>query len=243
MISLSQEHVETLLCLPEAAPGNARLIWLGKVSRWCLLLACCAIVSAMTVEAQAEFPFQSAVPTTDSCSKDYPIPTTSVNHERALASETLIPDQISLNGKILRLGVTEEKLSRAIGANSVMIENPVERTDAQQCDYLLQLLRDHPNSMYLYRIKKMQLQHMSGIFRVTEWTLTGIGKLRAFLHSPSEGATGKSYLFLLTLNSTSIRDVKRQPGSDYVLVRPSAGQISWNVQTNSITISTSPKTR
>lgn len=122
--------------------------------------ACGATVMAMSVEAQAEFPFQSADPAIDSCSKGYPIPTTSVNHERALASETLIPDQVSLNGKILRPGV--EKLNRAIGAKSVMVESAAERTYVQQCDYLLQLLRNHPDSMYLYRIKKMQLQHRSG---------------------------------------------------------------------------------
>lgn len=238
MISRSHGH----LCFAETAPGNTQLTWWRNARKY-FLLACCAILPTMTVDVQAGSPSQSPAPATESCSKDYPIPTTSVNHERALASETLIPDQISFNGKVLRPGVTEEKLSRAIGANSITIENSAERNDAQQCDYLLQLLRDHPNSMFLYRIKKMQLQHMSGIFRVAEWTITGVGKLRVLLNSPSKDAPDKSYLFLLTLNSTSIHDVKRQPGSDYVLVRPGAGQISWNVETNSITISTSSETR
>src|SRR5258708_3742877 len=109
----------------------------------------------------------------------------------------------------------------------------------QQCDYLLELLHDHPNSMYLYRIKKIQLQHLSGVFRVAEWHLPRIGKLHVLLCRPSKDATEKSYLFLLTLDSTSIRDVKRHLGSDYVLIRSGTDRINWNVDTNSITMSTS----
>jgi len=206
-----------------------------QIIRRCLLIASLASLPATSIRA---FSAQSPVSTNDSCSKDYPVPTTSVNYEQAFASETLIPDQISVNGEILRPGVSEESLRRAIGAKSNVIENSVERSDSQQCDYLLALLRGHPNSMYLYRIKKIQLEHMSGIFRVAEWELPQVGKLRVFFYKSSKETAEKSYLFLLTLNSTSVRDVKREPGSDFVLSRSGANRIHWNVDANSITLST-----
>jgi hypothetical protein len=211
-----------------------------RIIRRCLLTASLASVPAISGFAVSA---QSPVSTSDSCSKDYPVPTTAVNYEQAFASETLVPDQISVNSEILRPGGSEERLSRAIGAKSNIIENPVERSDSQQCDYLLELLRNHPNSMYLYRIKKIQLEHLSGIFRVAEWELPQVGKLRVYFYRSSKDTAEKSYLFLLSLNSTSVRDVKREPGSDYVLSRAGASQIHWNVDTNSITLSPSVKTQ
>jgi hypothetical protein len=219
------------------------LIGWRKIIQRCLLLACFASAPAISTEGQGASSLQSPVSARDSCTKDYPIPTTSVNYEHAFASETLIPDQISMNGEIFRPGASEERLSRAIGAKSNIVENAVQRSETQQCGYLLELLRDHPNSMYLYRIRRIQLQHMSGVFRVAEWQVPGIGKLRAFLCSPSKNAAEVSYLFLLTLNPTSMRDVKRHPGADYVLIRSGAGRINWNVDANSITMSTSSEAR
>jgi len=162
---------------------------------------------------------QASAPPDASCRRDYPIPTQSINYERAFASETLAPDRVSVNQKTLRLGATEKSLNSVLGASSTVVEDWKPRTAPQQCEYLLALLREHPNSMHLYRLKKLQLEMMSGMFRVSEWQLSGIGRLRAFFHKPSATDAEASYLYYLTLSPTSPGKVVRSRGRAYVLTR------------------------
>jgi hypothetical protein len=172
------------------------------------------------------------------CWRDYPIPTTSVNYEKAFTSETLAPDRISINGKVLRLGVTENDLNSVLGVTSIVVEDWQQRDEQRQCNYLLELLRDHPNSMHLYKLGQLKLKRMSGLFRASEWQLPGVGKLRAFFSKSSAGKFEASYLYYLTPIPTSLNNVKRKQGVGYVLIRTGVSKIQWDVQTNSITIST-----
>jgi hypothetical protein len=171
------------------------------------------------------------------CWHDYPIPTTSVNYEKAFASETLAPDRISVDGRILPLGVTESSLNRVLGVPSTVVEDWQQRTDQQQCEYLLELLRNHPNSMHLYKLGQLKLKRMSGLFRVSEWRLPGVGGLRAFFYKPSTAKTEASYLYYLSLPPTSLDNVERKQGRGYVLIRTGTSKIKWDVQTNFISIS------
>ncbi len=173
-----------------------------------------------------------------SCWRDYPIPTTSVNYEKAFASETLAPDGISVNGKVLRLGITENSLDSLLGLTSTVVEDWQQRTDEQQCEYLLDLLRNHPNSMHLYKLGELKLKRMSGVFRVSEAQLPGAGRLRAFFYKPSAAEPEASYLYYLTLSPTSLKNVVRKQGPGYVLIRTGASKINWDVQTNFISITT-----
>jgi hypothetical protein len=171
-----------------------------------------------------------------SCRRDYPIPTQSVDYEKALASETLAPDRINVNGKVVRVGATEMYLIGALGTSSTVVEDWMQRTAPQQCEYVLDLLRNHPNSMHLYKLKKLQLDMMSGLFRVSEWELSGIGRLRAFFHkSPATNAEA-SYLYYLTLIPTAPGNVERSRGPGYVLTRKGAPIVKWDVRTNVVSI-------
>ena len=58
-----------------------------------------------------------------------------------------------MNGKVLRLGITENSLDSLLGLTSTVVEDWQQRTDEQQCEYLLDLLRNHPNSMHLYNLE------------------------------------------------------------------------------------------
>src|SRR5262245_55740923 len=80
-----------------------------------------------------------------SCWHDYPIPTTPVDYRHSLAAETLAPDRISLNGKPILLGVSEDAITRVVGTPSTAIEPWQQRTRQQQCDYLLELLKRNPD--------------------------------------------------------------------------------------------------
>jgi hypothetical protein len=179
---------------------------------------------------------QTSVSSDASCWRDYPIPTNSVNYEKAFASETLAPDRISVNQKVLRLGATENYLNSVLGATSIVVEDWKQRTEQEQCEYLLELLRNHPSSMHLYQLKKVQLERLSGMFSVSEWQIRGIGKLRAFFHKSSTAGVEASYLYYLTMFPTSPRNIERSRGPSYVLTRDGVPIVKWDVRTNGISI-------
>ena len=129
------------------------------------------------------------------CWRDYPIPTASVNYEKAFASETLVPDRILVNGKVLKLGMTESNINGILGLSSTVVEDWQQRTDQEQCEYLLELLRKHPNSMHLYKLGELKWKKMSGLFRVSEWQLSDVGTLRAFFYKPSAAESETAYLY------------------------------------------------
>jgi hypothetical protein len=170
------------------------------------------------------------------CWRDYPIPTTSVNYEKAFVSETLAPDRILVNGKVVKPGMTESTLNGTLGLPSTVVEDWRQRTAQEQCEYLLELLRNHPNSMHLYKLGELKWKKMSGLFRVSEWQLPDIGTLRAFFYKPSALKSETSYLYHLTLLPTSVEKVQRKKGQNYVLIRIGASKIEWDVQTNRIVI-------
>src|SRR5258706_190509 len=75
------------------------------------------------------------------CWRDYPIPVTAVNYEKAFASETLAPDPISINGKVVTTGIAEKTLDGLLGVASTVVEDWQQRSDQEQCEYLLEELR------------------------------------------------------------------------------------------------------
>src|SRR4051812_2206643 len=72
------------------------------------------------------------------CWRDYPIPTPSVNYEKAFASETLAPDPITLNGKAVSAGMSEKTVDGLLGVASTVVEDWQQRSDQEQCEYLLE---------------------------------------------------------------------------------------------------------
>src|SRR5262245_37920782 len=177
------------------------------------LLACFGLLALTFTWGQ---PTVSAEPET-LCWRDYPIPTASVNYEEALASQTLVPERILVHGKVLKPGMTESNLNAILGLTSTVVEDWRRRTDQEQCEYLLEVLRKHPNSMHLYKLGELKWKKMSGLFRVSEWQLPDVGTLRAFFYKPSAFETDTSYLYHLTLLPTPLDKVQRKKGRGYVL--------------------------
>jgi hypothetical protein len=172
------------------------------------------------------------------CWRDYPIPTPSVNNERAFAAETLAPDPITIDGKAMTAGMAEKAIDGVLGVASTAVEDWQQRSDQEQCEYLLEVLRRHANSMHLYRLGDIKHKKMSGLFRVAEWKLPGVGTLRAFLHKASVGEAEKAYLYHLTLLPVPLDKVQRRKGKGYVLTRPGPPKIEWNVEANRVSIAT-----
>jgi hypothetical protein len=172
------------------------------------------------------------------CWRDYPIPTPSVNYERAFAAETLAPDPITIDGKTVSTGMAEKTIDGLLGAAATAVEDWQQRSDQEQCDYLLEVLRRHANSMHLYKLGAIKHKRMSGLFRVAEWKLPGVGTLRAFLHKASAAGPDKAYLYHLTLVPVALDNVQRKRGKGTVLTKPGTPTVEWNVEANRIAIST-----
>jgi hypothetical protein len=170
------------------------------------------------------------------CWRDYPIPTVAVNYERAFASETLVPDRIQTNGKVIKPGMTEREINNILGKASAVAEEQRQRSENEQCEYLLALLGQHPDSMHLYKLGELKWQKMAGYFRVSEWSLQSIGTLRIFFFKPSEGASEISYLHHLTLIPVPLDDVRRKKGHGYILTRRGSLPVEWNVENNTVRI-------
>jgi hypothetical protein len=168
------------------------------------------------------------------CWRDYPIPTDAVNYEEAFASGTLAPESITINTKVLRLGMTESDLRQIVGLNSTEAEDWQERTAQQQCEYLLEILRKHPNSMHLYILGGLKLKRMSGLFRVSEWQLPRIGQLLVFFYKPYQTSVETAYLFHLTLLLATSGSVKHEKVE--ILKKVGTPQITWDIATNRILI-------
>jgi len=196
------------------------------------------LLALALVFGQPSLVLGQASSSSEACRRDYPIPTQSVNYERAFASETLAPDRLSVNQRTLRLGATEKHLNAVLGVTSTVVEDWKPRTAPQQCEYLLELLREHPNSMHLYKLKKLQLAMMSGMFRISEWQLSGIGRLRVFFHKSAAANAEASYLYYLTLSPISAGQVARSRGPTYVLTREGIPIVKWDVSTNVISVTT-----
>jgi hypothetical protein len=197
---------------------------------WCLLAFAFVVSHSAAMLGEAE------VHSAAECSNDYAIPTVSVEYAKVFAGGTLAPDEISMNGRALGIAATQNLIEGALRSAPIVIEDWRQRTDQQQCEYLLGLLRQHPDSMQLYKLRKLQLAGMSGIFRVCEWKLPGIGALRVFFYKSSATETEKSYLYYLTLVPIAAGDVKRSKGSSYILTRRGPPEVAWNVRRNLISM-------
>lgn len=172
------------------------------------------------------------------CWRDYPISTASVDYKKAFASETLVPVRILVNSQVVRLGMTESDLNNTLRLTSTVVEDWQQRTDQEQCEYLLEVLRKHPNSMHLYTLGELKWKKMSGLFRVSEWRIPDVGILRAFFNKPSAFDIERSYLYHLVLLPTSLEKVQRKKGRSYVLSRIGTSKVEWDIQTNHILIYT-----
>jgi hypothetical protein len=179
----------------------------------------------------------SALDPASLCWRDYPIPTPSVNYEKAFAAETLAPDPIVINGKAITTGMAEKTIDNILGMAATVMQDWEQRDDQAQCDYLLDLLREHANSMHLYKLGNIKVKKMSGLFRVVEWQLPSVGTLRAFFHKSSAAEPEKAYLLHLALVPVALDKVQRR-NQGAVLTRPGSPRIEWNTEANRVRIST-----
>jgi hypothetical protein len=158
-----------------------------------------------------------------------------MRYESTLASGTIAPESIRIAGHLLRPGMSEERISVALGKNSSLIEDWQVRDAQQQCDYLLALLRRHPDSMHLYKLGELKLKRMAGAFRVVEWQLPQAGTLRAHVFSPQGDGRGTVYLYQFTMQAPG-GEVRRQPGKAYVVFRTGPRRVEWDVDGNRLSI-------
>lgn len=170
------------------------------------------------------------------CWKDFPIPTTAVDYKRALAEQTLNPQQILVDGQILKPGQSEAQVSRLLRTAPTHSADWEERTEQDQCEFLLTLLRAHPNSMHLYGLGDLKQRRMSGQFRTAEWQIMGVGRLSAYLHRRATTDPDQTYLFHLKLDPARADAVQQVRGRATVLIRPGPPRVQWDVDLNRVTI-------
>jgi hypothetical protein len=157
-----------------------------------------------------------------------------VDYRRTLAAGTLVPERIVWRGRAIIAGATEAGLRQAIGAPPSTTQDWQPRTALDQCEFLLSLLRRHPDSMHLYRYGELRLREMAGEFRLLEWPLAGAGRVHAFLHRAGPGGDGRVYLLHFVPEPVAVEQVRRKPGRSQVFVRDGAVPIEWDIDTNRV---------
>src|SRR5262245_18441432 len=93
-------------------PMRKRLISIACVVAGLIVLA--AVMSGQPIVAEQQAGL---------CRRSYPIPTTSVSYEQALASATLSPDRISVNGRAANLEITEKSMNSILRMPATVVED------------------------------------------------------------------------------------------------------------------------
>ena len=168
------------------------------------------------------------------CWKDYPIATDSVDYQREFTNGTILPDKFMFNSESIKTGMPIAQVEKVIGISNNATETE-QRTEQQQCDYLLKILSDHPNSMYLYKLAALAQEHLSGFFGSLTWDITDIGTIRAFWHAQTQAATHIVYMYSFSLNSVISSPQLNRKG--LVLSRQGRPSVSWDIERNQVIIS------
>ncbi|CAD6561234.1 hypothetical protein LMG28727_07368 [Paraburkholderia kirstenboschensis] len=191
----------------------------------CLFAVLCALASRATAAEPSSL-----------CWRDFPIAATAMHYELALATGPIVPDSVLIRGKLIRLGAAESRIADTLGQGATVVEDWQPRDVQQQCEYLLELLRLHPDSMHLYKLGELKMRKMSGWFRVLEWRLDRIGTLRAYTYRPAGARLDATYLYQFTLLSAAPGEIRRKPGGAYIMIKPRPPRIEWNIDTNRLSI-------
>ena len=163
-----------------------------------------------------------------------------VDYRRALASGTLAPKRVVIRGRTVSTGLSEAALGRVLGPEFRVAENWSKRDAEQQCDYLRKLGLSNNNSMHYYILEEQNRRRLSGSFRVCEWTLTGVGTLRAFVHRPADSAVAHAYLLHLVMSPVPGETASYVKGPPVRLVRAGPPRVEWDVERNLVAIGARP---
>lgn len=157
-----------------------------------------------------------------------------VDYRRALASETVCPDVVFLDGSRIATGHNEASLIRKLGEPSRIVEPSHQRSREQSVAYFRELMLRHPNTMHYYAL--LPLQGSEGWFRVVEWDSTSVGIVRAYLIADSAVGPFRIQLLHVVLPPTDIAYVRYVPGQERLLERQAPPKLTWDVSTNTVTV-------
>jgi len=157
-----------------------------------------------------------------------------VDYQRALASETLCPDTVVLDGVRIATGHSEASLVRKLGAASRVAEAPHRRSREESVRYFRELMMEHPNTMHFYAL--LTCQESEGWFKVIEWDSSPVGKLRAHLIADSSAGPYRVQLLHVVLPPVDTSAVRFLPGTPMRLERDVPPRLTWNVSTNTIAV-------
>jgi hypothetical protein len=160
----------------------------------------------------------------------------SVDYRRALASETLAPDRVTVNGQAVSTALSEAALVKRLGSEYRVHEGWTARDAERQCQYLDSLARAHSNPMHYYILVDRLHERLSGSFRICEWTVRGVGRLRAFLHRPNESATARVWLLHLVMSPVPETSVAYTRSGSLHVVRRGPPKVEWDTARNRVVI-------
>jgi len=169
------------------------------------------------------------------CGKDYPVPTKPVDYRQEFAGGSLLPSEIVLKAHVIKLGMTPGALVAVLGEPTRQLAAE-SRSVPEQCEYLLQLLQEHPTSMHLYKLAALRLKYLAGEFRVSEWALPDVGTIKSFWYSPDHAGRELSYLYYFAPIAIAPGKVERLKGENNTLLRAGPPRMEWNIQSNRLSI-------
>ena len=156
----------------------------------------------------------------------------SVDYRQALASETLCPAVVILDGSRIAPGHNEASVIRKLGAPSRVPEPAHRRSREENVQYFRELMFKHPNTMHYYAL--LPLQESEGWFKLVEWDSTPVGTIRAYLKADSASGPFLVQLLHVVLPPINPADVRSVPGQEMLLERQAPPGLTWNVSTNTI---------
>ena len=159
-----------------------------------------------------------------------------LDYRQALATETLLPQRVIVDGRTVSTGLSEAALERSLGTRYRVIEDWAARDAEQQCACLRSVGLSNSNSMYHYILEDRNVRRLSGSFRVCGWEIPGVGELRAFLHKPADSAVAHAYLLQLAMTPVAESTVSYARGSALRLIRSGPPRVEWDIPRNRVMI-------
>ncbi|MCB9655625.1 MAG: hypothetical protein H6729_15995 [Deltaproteobacteria bacterium] len=207
---------------------------------WALLgcLGCLALLNGNGKASMAAEPRARSA-----CWRDYPVATKSTDYKASIASGALVPSELVVNGQRIHYGMTEQEITKILRIIPSAAGEWTTRDSDEQCEYLLNIVRAHPDDMHLYTFGAVSELRLAGLFRAVEWRLDGIGTLRVHMHRASDAASEASYFHEVLMRPVPRGTIASRKRSHRVFKRTRKPTVEWNVDTNTLAFDTQHPSR
>ena len=161
----------------------------------------------------------------------------SVDYERTLANGTLAPDKVWLGEHRILTGMTETALVKRMGSSYKVTEPLTSRTLDEHRAYLDDLNHQHADSMHYYILADIFYnRRLHGDFKVYEWGVQAVGRLRVYLHRSGQGVPFRTWLLHLTMDPVAPDTIEYRSGGEFTLFRAGDRSVEWQVTTNVVRV-------